>query len=196
MRIALRGYCTLTAGDPGKFFLILLCMQNKTYSLVAWTEKSEVRMVPSLINECSLPYREKIEYLESHQEAFRDKAAWLLERSRAHAALARFFLRVGRPREAYQEYSNAAEVCALCYDGLWVQGERCDVPMKPLYKRFHAMHSRCLELAEKHPVLRKCYEGSSLQDHFLWFTLDEREDRRELREARESSRSWRFGKTA
>ena len=112
------------------------------------------------------------------------------------AALARFFLRVGRPREAYQEYSNAAEVCALCYDGLWVQGERCDVPMKPLYKRFHAMHSRCLELAEKHPVLRKCYEGSSLQDHFLWFTLDEREDRRELREARESSRSWRFGKTA
>ena len=109
-------------------------MSNKTYSLVAWTEGSEVRMIPSLINECSLPYRERIAHLEDKRSAFRSTADWLLERSRAHESLARFFLRVGRPREAYQEYENAAEVCALCYDGLWVQGDHCDVPMQPLYR--------------------------------------------------------------
>ena len=171
-------------------------MSNKKYSLVAWTEKAEVRMIPSLINECSLPYRERITRLEESQNAFRSKAAWLLERSRAHEALARFFLRVGRPREAYLEYANAAEVCAICYDELRVQGDRCDVPMQPLYKRFLAMHTLCLELAGKHAVLHRCYEGSRLQSHFLWFTLDAREDARELQEARKSCRAWRFGKTA
>ena len=171
-------------------------MSNKTYSLVAWTEGSEVRMIPSLINECSLPYRERIARLKDKRSAFRSTADWLLERSRAHESLARFFLRVGRPREAYQEYENAAEVCALCYDDLWVQGERCDVPGQPLYKRFLAMHSHCLELAGKHPVLQRCYEGSRLQSHFLWFTLDAREDSKELRNAREARKAWRFGKTA
>ena len=171
-------------------------MGNKKYSLVAWTEGNEVRMIPSLINECSLPYRERIARLEESQNAFRSKTEWLLERSRAHESLARFFLRVGRPREAYQEYENAAEVCALCYGGLWVQGERCDVPKEPLYKRFLAMHSYCLELAGKHHVLQRCYEGSRLQSHFLWFTLDAREDAREIWEARKSSKAWRFGKTA
>ena len=66
-------------------------------------------MIPSLINECSLPYRERIARLEDRRSAFRNTADWLLERSRAHESLARFFLRVGRPREAYQEYENAAE---------------------------------------------------------------------------------------
>ena len=74
----------------GSFFLILLCMSNKTYSLVAWTEGSEVRMIPSLINECSLPYRERIARLEDRRSAFRNTADWLLERSRAHEPLARF----------------------------------------------------------------------------------------------------------
>ena len=171
-------------------------MSNKKYSLVAWTEKAEVRMIPSLINECSLPYRERIAYLEDRQGAFRSKAAWLLERSRAHEALARFFLRVGRPREAYLEYANAAEVCAICYDEIRVQGDRCDVPVLPLYKRFLAMHSYCLELSGKYPVLRRCYEGSQLESHFLWFTLDAREEGRELQEARKSCRAWRFGNGA
>ena len=171
-------------------------MSNKKYSLVAWTEKAEVRMIPSLINECSLPYRERIAFLEDRQGAFRSKAEWLLERSRAHEALARFFLRVGRPQEAYLEYANAAEVCAICYDEIRVQGDRCDVPVLPLYKRFLAMHSCCLELAGKHPVLRRCYEGSQLEGLFLWFTLDAREEGRELRNAREARKAWRFGKTA
>ena len=150
-------------------------------------------MIPSLINECSLPYRERIASLKDRQGAFRSKAAWLLERSRAHEALARFFLRVGRPREAYLEYANAAEVCAICYDELRVQGDRCDVPVLPLYRRFLAMHSHCLELAGKHQVLRRCYEGSHLESLFLWFTLDAREERRELRDIRETRKAWRFG---
>lgn len=58
------------------------------------------------------------------------------------------------------------------------------------------MHSRCLELAGKHPVLQRCYEGSRLQSHFLWFSLDAREDSKELRNAREARKAWRFGKTA
>ena len=168
-------------------------MSNKTYSLVAWTEDGEVRMIPSLINECSLPYRQRIASLESQWGKTENEVGLIIAQSRAHEDLARFFLRVGRIREAYQEYENAAEVCAICYDDLWVQGDRCDGPMLPLYKRFLAMHSRCLDLVGKYSSLRRYYEGSHLQSRFLWFTLDTRNERKERRDAREARKAWRFG---
>lgn len=98
----------------------------KSYQLVAWTERGEVRMVPSLLEALSLPYRERIAAIEAQWEHVEDETGWLYAQSKAHEAFARFLLRAGRPREAYTEYENAARVCTYCSDGLWLQGEACD----------------------------------------------------------------------
>ena len=171
-------------------------MANKSYTLVAWTENGEVRMIPSLINELSLPYRERIEAIEGRYMEVENEVGWLLSQSRAHEDLARFFLRVGRPIEAYEEFSNAAMVCAYCSDSLWLQGVHGDYPTLPLLYRFLAMHRRCKELIKKRPILQYRYEGSDLQRWHFVFTLDDRETDAEFDEAYEIRKAWRFGKTA
>lgn len=150
-------------------------MSNKKYSLVAWTEKGRVRMIPSLVNEVSIPYRESIERLQSRAGVFRDKVAWLHARSRAHERFARFLLRVGHPREAYVEFENAAEVCTLCPDELWNHGDLGFFPELSLFRRFLSMHTECLRLAADDRFVRISYDGSQLQRDYRNFTRDFRE---------------------
>ena len=100
-------------------------MANKKYALAAWTEHGRIHMIPSLVNELSVPYREKIERLESQWNVDRtdgQEIGWILAKSRSHEEFARFLLRVGYPKEAYTEYKNAATVCLCCSDRLWRQG--------------------------------------------------------------------------
>ena len=197
LRAVLRGYCTLTGRVSGEVLSnTVVFMSNKKYTLVAWTEKGQLRMIPSLINECSLPYRERIEWLDGHYPADDNEIGWILARSRAHETLARFFLSVGRPREAYLEYENAALVCAWCSDDLWLQGTRCDFPALPLLYRFLSMHRKCVLLACKSPLIKGMYEGSDLERHYHFFTLDEVMDDREINAELESIRAWEFGKGA
>ena len=151
-------------------------MSNKKYTLVAWTEKGQVRMIPSLVNEASLPYREKIHRLESRGND-RDKVGFLLAQSRAHEEFARFLLSVGHPREAYVEFENAAEVCTWCPDELWNQGDEGGFPELRLFRRFLSMHGECLRLALEDRFLQLSYEGSQLQRDYRNFTLDFREAR-------------------
>ena len=171
-------------------------MENKKYTLVAWTEKGEVHMIPSMVNELSIPYRQRIAELEGRWKDIDDdnEVAWLITRSKAHESLARFFLRVGRPQEAYEEYSNAAIVCATCSDHFWLQGVRAEFPTLPLLYRFLAMHRKALELAKKHPVLKNRYEGGQLEGLYLLFTWDDWESEKEFEEASQIRRAWRFGK--
>lgn len=167
-------------------------MSNTNYTLVAWTESGKLRMVPSLVNIAAEPYKETIARLEAMWEDVEDEIGWLLARSRAHERFARFLLSVGYPREAYQEYRNAAMVCAWCSDELWLQGESCDFPALPLLYRFLSMHRQCVTLALKDEFLKNRYKGSDLEDHYLFFTLDDRITERELSESRESMRAWNF----
>ena len=146
-------------------------MSNKKYTLVAWTEKGQVRMIPSLVNETSLPYREKIHRIESRRND-RDKVGFLLAQSRAHEEFARFLLSVGHPREAYVEFENAAEVCTLCPDELWNQGDDGFFPELRLFRRFLAMHGECFKLAMEDRFLLLGYEGSRLQRDYRCFMLD------------------------
>jgi len=169
-------------------------MSNKKYALVAWIEKGELRMVPSLVNIASEPYRERIEQLEARWEDVEDEMGWLLSRSRAHERFARFLLRVGYQREAYEEYKNAAMVCAYCSDELWLQSESCDFPALPLLYRFLSMHRQCVRLALKDEYLRNRYKNSDLESHYLYFTLDDQITEREFSEIYESMRVWQFGK--
>lgn len=171
-------------------------MQNKKYALVAWTEKGALRMVPSLVNEASQPYLERIEALEAEYADVEDEIGWILSLSRAHEDLARFYMSVDHTLEAYVEYKNAARVCSFCSDELWLQGCRCDFPALPLLHRFLAMHARCLELARRHQRIRNLYEGSELEDDFLFFTTDERDTDEEFAQASELRKVWQFGKSA
>ncbi|MBP3257627.1 MAG: hypothetical protein J6M23_06520 [Bacteroidales bacterium] len=166
------------------------------YTLVAWTEDGEVRMIPSLINEMSVPYREKIERIEAQWETVENEIGWLIAQSKAHEEFARFLLRVGRPREAYDEFKNAAEVCSLCSDELWLQGETCGYPALPLLHRFLAMHRECMKLVRSDRYLQGCYYGSWFDSQYLFYTNDEWETHLELKEAYETRRAWRFGRGA
>lgn len=168
-------------------------MSGKHFTLVAWTEHGEVRMVPSLVNIASEPYRERIGGLESCREDVEDEIGWLLARSRAHEDLAGFLLGVGYPREAYLEYEKAARVCVFCSDELWLQGQDCDFPALPLLYRFLAMHRECVRLASRDPFLMGTYKGSDLESDYLFFTLDDRREEQEMDQSRESMRAWRFG---
>lgn len=169
-------------------------MSNKKYTLVAWTEKGQVRMIPSLVNEAAEPYRRRIAHLESLCDEIEDEIGWLITRSRAHEAFARFLLDVGHPREAYVEYSNAAIVCTLCSDRLWINGGRCDFPEIHLFSRFLAMHRECIRLARTDRLIAISYERSELRRDYIYFIKDDVETARELDKAYESQKAWRFGK--
>ena len=167
----------MTGRGSGEFFLILLWfMPNKKYTLVAWTEKGEVRMVPSLINDAAEPYRRRIAYLESFRDDVEDEVGCLIAQSRAHEAFARFLLSVGHPREAYVEFSNAALVCT----GFRVQDDNCEYPNRPLLSRFLAMHGECIRLAQKDRPLARTYEGSELQRHYFFYSRDSTEMKKEF----------------
>lgn len=171
-------------------------MANKKYALVAWTERGEVRMIPSLLNEMSAPYRERIESHQAMHQKGENEVGWLLARSRAHEKLARLFLGAGYRMEAYTEFERAAEVCALCSDGLWRQGEWGDFPTLPLLYRFLEMHRECTSLIRRVPCLKVRYKDSYLQSLYQWLTFDERMHNLELDEAVESSLAWRFGRAS
>ncbi|MBR5943722.1 MAG: hypothetical protein IKZ94_02105 [Lachnospiraceae bacterium] len=171
-------------------------MANKKYTLAAWTDKGRVRMIPSLVNELSVSYRDKIGRLEAYERKPDNEIGWLLSRSRAHEEFARFLMRVGYPKEAYTEYANAAKVCTLCSDDLWVHGDYGYAPPLPLLYRFLAMHRECLKLASEHPALMEVYRESGMEEKYLWYTADMRECRSELKDVLEKQRAWRFGKTS
>lgn len=171
-------------------------MANKKYTLAAWTENGQVRMIPSLVNELSVPYREKIERLKGLWQEVENEVGWLLAQSRAHEEFARFLLRVGYPNEAYVEFENAAKVCLYCSDSLWLQGVRGDFPTLPLYYRFLAMHRQCLQLTKESPILKNCYEEGELKGLYLWLTIDDREWDEEFDRCIESRKAWRFGKVS
>lgn len=174
-------------------------MEKNGYALAAWTENGQLRMVPSLVNEAAIPYRKKIDRLANDWNVDRTDAqeiGWLLAQSHAHEEYALFLLRVGCAKEAYEEYSNAAQVCLYCSDRLWLQGTRGDFPVLPLYHRFHAMHRKAWELTRNDPSLQFQYENGGLKGLYLWMTIDERDDDAEFEQILEYKRAWRFGRTA
>lgn len=76
--------------------------KSKSYSLVAWTENGQVRMIPSLVNEMKVPYEEKIARIVA--EDYENEVGWLIARSRSWEDYARFFLNLGYFKQAYQCY--------------------------------------------------------------------------------------------
>lgn len=167
-------------------------MANKSYSLVAWTEKGQVRMIPSLVNEMKIPYEEKIARLDSLE--YDDEQEWLLQRSSAWEEYAEFYLSAGYNRQAYRCFENAALVISPCSDLLWVQDMNSERPVLPLYYRFLTLHSKCKSLIEQYSSLQSEYKGSRLERNYLFYTEDERREWREMCESYQSMEAWSFGK--
>lgn len=165
-------------------------MANKSYSLIAWTDNGQVKMIPSLVNEMKVPYEEKIARFDSLE--YDDEQEWLLDKSRAWEEYAEFYLRAGYYRQAYQCFGNAALVISPCSDLLWVQDMNSERPVMPLYYRFLTMHSKCKSLIEQYPALRNEYKGSRLERNYLFFTEDERREWREMCESYQSMNAWTF----
>lgn len=165
--------------------------KSKSYSLVAWTEHGQVRMIPSLVNEMKVPYEEKIARIESQD--YVNEVGWLIARSRAWEEYARFFLNLAYCKQAYRCYENAARVCSFCTDNFWVQDENSERPIMPLYYRFLSMHNRCKSLIRDYPALRDAYKGSELERSYLFYSSDDRRRELEFKESCESMKAWRFG---
>lgn len=167
--------------------------KSKSYSLVAWTENGQVRMVPSLVNEMKVPYEEKIARIESQD--YKNEVGWLIAQSKAWEEYARFFLNLGYYKQAYQCYENAARVCSFCSDIFWVQDENSERPIMPLYYRFLSMHNRCKWLIRQYPVLKDEYRNSDLEKSYLFYSSDDRRREQEVNESYESMKAWHFGHT-
>ncbi len=165
---------------------------SKSYSLVAWTENGQVRMIPSLVNEMKIPYEEKIARIEAQD--YENEVGWLIARSRAWEEYARFFFNLGYFKQAYQCYEKAAQVCTFCSDIFWVQDENSERPVLPLYYRFLLMHNRCKWLIRKHPVLGDEYRGSGLENSYLFYSRDDCRREQEFKESYASMKAWNFGR--
>lgn len=126
------------------------------YQLVAWTEKGQVKMLPSLVAELAEPYVETLKDLqaEPRQWAEGPQTAQLLRLSRAHEDLARFFLRVGYWQDAFLQFVEAATTVTDCTDVCWKDSDYGYFLHRPLENRFLAMYRRCEQLALEHPEIR------------------------------------------
>ena len=179
------------------FIVLLLCdMENKSkcYALVAWFRNGELRMIPSLVRECSIPYEQNIDRLWQEFRVNDDEIGQLLKISREHEAFARFLMSVGDKTAAYHQYEQAALVCTWCSDKYWLQGEYVDFPVLPLLHRFLSMHRVCRRMAADSDLLRYKYVGSELQGDYLTFTYDDWVDEQEFKEYIEYRKACRFGR--
>lgn len=140
-------------------------MENKSFQLVAWTEKGKVKMVPSLLEEVSESYRESIRRTEKFYEG---PASGEIERILAHSRSLELYgnmlLRSDFIVEAFRQYVKAADVCLGGSDSLWYQHDSGYTTAPELRARFRTLYALCEELTEKYPFLKKMMESGPLPE--------------------------------
>lgn len=183
------------AGYPGSFIEISFVMTKK-YQLMAWTEKGQVKMIPSLVSELAEPYVRKIQAIAQEPRAHdEDKEAdRLIRHSRAHEALGRFFLRVGYWEDAFLQFAEAALTITNCPDELWNDAEVGFLLYTPLEHRFLAMYNRCRDMADEHPAIKGSVQWGKLLHEWHRVTEVHQIWRDEFREVTQTSKAWRFGR--
>ena len=167
----------------------------KTYQLMAWTDKGQVKMIPSLVPELAEPFVKRIHAAEHETRACGEDAETeqLIRHSRAHEALARFFLRVGYWEDAFLQFAEAAMAVTNCSDELWNDAEVGFLLHTPLEHRFLAMYNRCREIADDHPAIKGSIQWHKLQRKWQSVTNVHRIWADEFREVTQIARAWRFG---
>ncbi|MBO7509910.1 MAG: hypothetical protein J6T35_01885 [Bacteroidales bacterium] len=168
--------------------------KSKSTSLVAWTDKGRVFMVPYLLDEMCGQYLEEIKhcsYRTGKEPYWKSEIDRLLETSGKWEVYGDFLLGAGRIWDAYQCFERAALECLCCSDGLWCDTETSQRPMSALLYRFYAMYKRCRQLVRQYPYLRLKFRGSWLEEKYEDFTSESNQAWKELVEY---DRVWNFGK--
>ena len=189
-------------------------MENKSKSttLVAWTDKGRVLMVPYLLDEMREQYLEEIKHLDdtpvNDLPFFQDdefpywsgvETLWdaeiehLLRKSSLWEAYGDFLLRAGRVWDAYDCFKMAALEPLCCRDSLWCDTETSQIPMTTLLYRFIAMYKRCRELVDQDPNLMLKFHGSWLENDYEEYAHWD-EDNDDWKEIDEYFEVWNFGK--
>lgn len=168
----------------------------KTYQLMAWTDKGQVKMVPSLVAELAKPYVQRIQAVEAEPQAWGEEAETeqLFRHSRAHEALGRFFQRVGYWEDAFLQYVKAATVLTNCTDGRWIDAGDGYVLYTPLEHRFLAMYGRCRQMALEHPSIKGSIQWQKLHREWRVVTMMDRQWKAEFDEGLQTAKAWRFGR--
>lgn len=135
----------------------------KSYQLVAWTDKGQVKMIPSLLNDY---IREEIEHINQLGERVRYGTNYevqdLLRVSSAFERLGINLLKRGYYQQAFLCMAEAAFCCTSSRNN-WTDTEWGEMLCKPLQGRFFAMFWACKDLLRQHPTLQRLWEHSELQ---------------------------------
>lgn len=177
-------------------FIEIHVVMAKAYQLMAWTDKGQVKMVPSLVAELAEPYVQRIQDLEEEPRAHGEDAETeqIIRLSRAHEALARFFMRVGYWEDAFLQFAEAAQLITKCSDELWNDAEVGFLLHIPLEHRFLAMFNRCSQLAKEHPAIKGSIQWHKLFHDWHRVTDVHRFWSAEDKEITQTARAWRFGR--
>jgi hypothetical protein len=173
----------------------------KSYQLVTWTDKGQVRMIPSQLDAY---IHEEVQHLNCICDRVRygtcHEVGDLLNVSTAYEKLALNLLDLGRREEAFLLLAEAAHCCTASPNN-WRETEWGDVLEKPLRGRFFAMFCACKDLVRKYPNLQYAWNDSGLQqacDHLTdadrCFEIDWNGDSGDFWEAQAYTRALNFGK--
>lgn len=146
----------------------------KTYQLVAWTDKGQVRMIPS---ETATFLHEELDGINRLSDRIRygthHEIHDLLQLSSAYEKLGLQLLGLGQIDDAFIQFSQAA-LCCTASGNNWRDTEWGEVLEKPLRGRFFAMFCQCKDLVRKYPRLRFAWEESGLQGECNFLTYADR----------------------
>lgn len=171
-----------------------------SYQLVAWTDKGQVRMIPSEVTaylhaEMAVIDRmaDKIRYLTVYERSD------IFRVSQSYEKLAVRMMDLGRTEDAFELYVQAAQCCLSSNE--WQHTEWGEILCKPLRGRFFAMYCACKDLARKYPKLKYNWDESGLRDSlnsvtyaFDCFENEWNASSGDPKEAQAYSRALNFGK--
>jgi len=158
------------AGRSLKYVFVMA----KSYQLVAWTEKGQVRMIPSQFNDY---LNEELQHINQLGERVRYGTYYevhdLLALSSAFEKLALSVLGMGKVEQGFQLLAQAA-FCCTASENNWTDTEWGEMLCKPLRGRFFAMFCQCKDLVRSYPGLRYLWESSKLRQTCDYVTSPDR----------------------
>jgi len=133
-----------------------------SYQLVAWTEKGQVRMIPSVVTE---HLHVELDAINRLVDSIRYRTVYergdIFRVSQAYEKLAVRLLNLGHVEDAFEQYAHAAQCCLSSNE--WQDTEWGEILCKPLRGRFFAMFCECKDLVRRYPQLRFNWSESGLQ---------------------------------
>lgn len=173
----------------------------KVCQLVAWTDRGQVRMIPS---EVEAFMEEDLEEIDRLIDGIRYGTDWevhdILQVSSAYEKLGIRLLGVGRTQEAFLQFARSAECCCTSRNN-WEDGEYGEQLCRPLRGRFFAMFYACRDLVRRYPSLRYAWVDTDLRESydsvtaaFRRWTVEWADWTEEFNAARAFTRALNFGR--